>query len=87
MSGVDQINRLFDTLLNVGAGVGATAAAFWLMWGAFLYMSAGGSPRQMETGKAAMGNALLGLAVVLTARVIAGLIQSSLTGIGTGAGG
>ena len=44
MNGVDQINRLFETLLNVGAGVGATAAAFWLMWGAFVYMSAGGSP-------------------------------------------
>ena len=80
MSGVDQINRLFDTLLNVGAGVGATAAAFWLMWGAFVYMSAGGSPRQMESGKAAMQNALIGLAVVLTARVLAGLVQSSLAG-------
>ena len=82
MAGTDQINRLFDTLLNVGAGVGATAAGFWLMWGAFVYMSAGGSPRQMESGKAAMTNALLGLAIVLTARVIAGLIQSSLTGSG-----
>ena len=80
MNGVDQINRLFETLLNVGAGVGATAAAFWLMWGAFVYMSAGGSPRQMESGKAAMQNALVGLAVVLTARVLAGLVQASLGG-------
>ena len=80
MNGVDQINRLFETLLNVGAGVGATAAAFWMMWGAFVYMSAGGSPRQMESGKAAMQNALVGLAVVLTARVLAGLVQSSLGG-------
>jgi Type IV secretion system pilin len=84
---MEAINRLFTNLLTIGTGVGVTVAAFWLMWGAFLYMSAGGSPRQMETGKAAMGNALLGLAVVLTARVIAGLIQSALTGIGAGAGG
>jgi len=80
MNGVDQINRLFETLLNAGAAVGATAAAFWLMWGAFVYMSAGGSPRQMESGKAAMQNALIGLAIVLTARVLAGLIQTSLAG-------
>ena len=80
MNGADQINRLFDTLLNFGAGIGVTAAAFFLMWGAFVYMSAGGSPRQMESGKAAMQNALIGLASVLTARVRAGHVQSSLAG-------
>jgi hypothetical protein len=50
------------------------------MWGAFLYMSAAGSPHQMERGKAAIVNALVGLAIVLMARVIAGMIQSSLGG-------
>jgi hypothetical protein len=73
-----RINALFDNLLTVGAGIGVTACAFFLMWGAFVYMSAGGSPRQMESGKSAMLNALLGLAIVLSARVIAGLIQQSL---------
>ena len=47
-----------------------------------MYMSAAGSPRQMESGKAAMINALFGLAIVLSARVIAGLIQSALGGGG-----
>ncbi len=79
---VPQINALFTSLLNVGVGVGVTVAAFFLMWGAFMYMSAAGSPRQMETGKAAMINALAGLAIVLSARVIAGMIQSALGGGG-----
>jgi hypothetical protein len=79
---VQQINALFTSLLNVGFGVGVTVAAFFLMWGAFMYMSAAGSPRQMETGKAAMINALAGLAIVLSARVIAGMIQSALGGGG-----
>jgi hypothetical protein len=52
------------------------------MWGAYMYMSAGGSPHQMERGKSAMLNAIAGLAIVLSARVIAGMIQSAL-----GAGG
>src|SRR5215204_3373177 len=79
---MQQINALFTSLLNVGVGVGVTVAAFFLMWGAFMYMSASGSPRQMETGKAAMINALAGLAIVLSARVIAGMIQSALGGGG-----
>ena len=75
---MDAINGLFTNLLNIGLGVAVTVAAFFLMWGAFLYMSAGGSPHQMERGKSAMVNALAGLAIVLSARVIAGLLQSAI---------
>ncbi len=75
---MDQINVLFNNLLNIGIGVAAAVAAFFVMWGAFLYMSSSGSPRQMEQGKSAIVNALAGLAIVLLARVIAGLIQSSM---------
>ena len=57
-------------------------AAFWLMWGGYMYMSASGSPHQMERGKTAMLNALAGLAIVLSARVIAGMIQSALGAAG-----
>ena len=77
---MEQINSLFENLLNIGIGVAAAVAAFFVMWGAFLYMSAGGSPRQMEQGKTAIVNALAGLAIVLLARVIAGMIQSALGG-------
>jgi hypothetical protein len=75
------INTLFTNLLNVGLGVAVTVAAFYLMWGAFIYMSASGSPHQMERGKSAMLNALAGLAIVLASRIIVGMIQSAL---GTG---
>lgn len=57
-----------------------TVCAFFLMWGAFLYMSAGGSPRQMESGKSAMFNALVGLVIALAARTIAGVIQGAVGG-------
>jgi hypothetical protein len=75
------IGTLFTRLLDIGVGVSVTVSAFFLMWGAFIYMSAGGSPRQMESGKSAMLNALVGLGIALSARVIAGLIQQAL---GTG---
>lgn len=75
---MNAINALFTNLLNIGTGVAVTVAAFFLMYGAFMYMSAAGSPRQMESGKMAMINAIAGLAIVLSARVIAGMIQSAL---------
>ena len=77
---MQQINSLFTNLLNIGLGVGVTACAFFLMWGAFLYMSAGGNPHHMERGKSAMVNAVAGLAIVLSARVIAGMIKSAIGG-------
>jgi hypothetical protein len=75
---MDQINTLFNNLLNIGMGVGVAVSAFFVMWGAFLYMSAAGSPHQMERGKAAIVNALAGLAIVLMARMIAGMVQSAI---------
>lgn len=79
---MEAVNSLFVNLLNIGVGVAVTVAAFFLMWGAFIYMSASGSPRQMESGKSAMVNAIAGLGIVLSARVIAGMIQSALGSAG-----
>jgi len=75
---MDQINTVFTNLLNIGMGVGVAVSAFFVMWGAFLYMSAGGSPHQMERGKSAIVNALAGLAIVLLAKAIAGMVQHAL---------
>ena len=75
---MEEINALFGNLLNVGVGVSVAVSAFFVMWGAFLYMTAGGSPRQMETARTAIVNALGGLAIVLLARVIAGIVQGAV---------
>ncbi len=77
---MDAINGLFNNLLNIGTGVAVTVSAFFLLWGAFIYMSAAGNPRQMERGKEAMVNALFGLIIALSARTIAAMIQSALGG-------
>ena len=74
------VTTIFTNLLNIGVGVGVTVAAFFLMWGAFMYMSAGGNPHKMEGGKAAMVNAVVGLVIVLLARVIAQQIAGAVGG-------
>jgi Type IV secretion system pilin len=76
------ITQLFDKLLALGTGVGGAIAAVFFMWGAYQLMVAGGSPRQMESGKQAMWHALAGLALVLAANAVATWIGKSLAGVG-----
>ena len=74
------ISTVFTNLLNIGVAVGVTVAAFYLMWGAYMYMSSGGNPHSMEQGKSAMVNAIVGLVIVLLARVIAQQIATAVGG-------
>jgi type IV secretion system pilin len=83
MSDPRQIIDLFSRLLQVATQVGLTASALFLAWAGFLYMTASGSPRRMETAKDAAFAALGGLAIVLLAQAIANLVQSAIVPRGT----
>ncbi len=77
---MEAIVNLFTNLTNIGTGIAFSIAVFFLVVGAIQYMAATGSPHQLERGKSTMINALFGLAIVLSARVIAGMVQSALAG-------
>ncbi|GAC1323475.1 MAG: hypothetical protein NVSMB2_21220 [Chloroflexota bacterium] len=83
MGDTTAIVHLFNTLLDVATRIGLAAAALFLAWAGFLYMTAGGSPRRMESAKDAAFAAIGGLAVVLLARTIAGLVQNAIPGAPT----
>ena len=78
MSDPNQIVALFTGLLQIATRVGMAAAALFLAWAGFLYMTAGGSPRRMESAKDAAFAAIGGLAVVLLASTIASLVQGAI---------
>ena len=80
MADPTQIVALFTGLLQVATKVGMAAAALFLAWAGFLYMTAGGSPRRMENAKDAAFAAIGGLAVVLLASTIASLVQGAIHG-------
>ncbi len=80
MSNAQSIVNLFQSLLGVATSVGLAAAALFLAWAGFLYMTAGGSPRRMESAKDAAFAAIGGLAVVLLARTIAELVKNAIPG-------
>ena len=73
-----QIVALFTGLLDAAKAIGLAAAGLFLAWAGFLYMTAGGSPRRMENAKDAAFAAVGGLAVVLLASTIAGLVKSAV---------
>ncbi len=77
---MNNIINLFDTLTKTATQIGLAAAALFLAWAGFLYMTAGGSPRRMESAKDAAFAAVGGLAVVLLARTIAELIKNAIPG-------
>ena len=83
MSDPHPIIDLFSRLLQVASQVGLTASALFLAWAGFLYMTASGSPRRMETAKDAAFAALGGLAIVLLAQAIANLVQGAILPRGT----
>ena len=78
MADPNQIVALFTGLLQIATRVGMAAAALFLAWAGFLYMTAGGSPRRMESAKDAAFAAIGGLAVVLLASTIASLVQGAI---------
>ena len=81
---VSPIVRIFDSLLSAGAAVSLAATAFFVMLAGFQYMSAGGSVRAVESAKGSLYNALIGFAVVILCKVIAGLIGGALGAPGAG---
>ena len=80
MNNAQSIVQLFTTLLQAATSVGLAASALFLAWAGFLYMTASGSPRRMESAKDAAFAAIGGLAVVLLARTIAELVQNAIPG-------
>jgi hypothetical protein len=70
--------NFFNAAVGVGTGVGVTLATFFILWGAYNYMTAEGNVRRMERGKTAIVNALIGLGIVIIANIIAAAIRSAL---------
>ena len=77
---MEAINALFENLITIATGIVFSVAVFFVIVGAFQYLTAAGSPHQMERGKSTIVNALFGMVIVVSARFIANMIRTSLTG-------
>lgn len=75
---MEQLNNTITNLLNIATGIGLMACAFFLCVSGYYYMSSGGNPSNIERSKSAAFNAAIGFALVLSARVIANIIESAI---------
>jgi hypothetical protein len=57
----------------------------YLIYGGILYMTAGGSPEQVTKAKNMLGQAIIGVAIILLAYAIASFVISRLAGATVGA--
>ena len=80
MNGLQGVIDTFNQLTTIGLNIGIGAAAFFILLGGFQYMTAGGNPMAMERAKSSLKNAAIGFAIILLARTLAQLLQSSITG-------
>lgn len=75
---MDAINGGINNFINILTGLAFAGFILFFIIAGFIYMSSSGSPKQMEKAKTAMLNAVGGFALIITARTVASLIQSSL---------
>ena len=78
MEGLQGVINTFNRLTDIGLSIGLAASAFFFCLAGFQYMSASGNPMAMEHAKSSLKNAAVGFAIVLLARALASLIQSSI---------
>src|ERR671930_309960 len=83
---VGPILKVFDALMTAGAALSLGATGFFVMLAGYQYLSAGGSVRSVESAKSSLYNALIGFAIVILCKIIAGLVGSALGAPGTIAG-
>ena len=77
--------KVFDALMTAGATLSLGATGFFVMLAGYQYLSAGGSVRSVESAKGSLYNALIGFAIVILCRVVAGLVGGALGAPGAGA--
>jgi hypothetical protein len=74
-----EINTIITNILNLATGLGVAVCALYMAIAGYNFMTSGGSSGGVEKSKSAAFNAAIGLALVLSARVIANLVQSTVT--------
>lgn len=72
------ITGTINNILTIAQGLGLLVCAFFVSMSGFYYMTSGGNPGAIERSKSAAFNAMLGLALVLSARVIANIVSGAV---------
>jgi cytochrome bd-type quinol oxidase subunit 2 len=84
--GAQSFAEILVNLVKFLLGLVALVALVGILWGAFLYMTAGGSDDRMRQAKTAITYAVLGLIIAIAALIIVTSVFEALGGGGGGIG-
>ena len=73
------ISSVLVALRNIIIAIGTGLAALAFTVGGVMYMTATGSPQQMESGKTAMKSAVIGLVIVFIGYIFIDFLHGTLT--------
>lgn len=83
----DEVAKYTSDTLTVLIGLAIIAATFFLIRGAYLYITSTGNPATLDEAKRTIKAALIGLVIVIGAGVISSLLSGALHGSGSGGSG
>ncbi len=75
---MEQLTQTISNIVGIMMGVVGAVGVAYFVYGAFLYMTAGGGPQQMDRGKSAMLTALAGVVLALLAYVVVEVVTGAI---------
>ena len=85
--GTTDLPTLIGRIINIALGFVGIVLLGLLLYAGFLWMTSGGDPKKIETAKAYIRNAVIGIIIIASAFAIVNFILSQLEGAIMGGGG
>lgn len=74
-----ELESIVTSIITLASGLAGVVCALFLVVAGYQYMTSTGNPEALERSKAAALNAIVGLGLVLSARVLATVVRTALT--------
>jgi len=75
-----ELTQTISNLVGILLGLVGVVGVGYIIYGAYLYLTASGAPNQMERGKSAMMTALAGVVLALVAYGVVALVINAVVG-------
>jgi hypothetical protein len=81
LGGIDSFAELVNAIANIVFKIGVPVAVIFIIYSGFLFVSAKGNAEQLKSAKSTFFWAVIGTAVLLGAKIIATVIETTIKGL------
>ena len=86
LQGASDLNKIIGNLISAAIGFLGVLLFVYLLWGGFLWMTAGGDTSKVKDATAVIRNAIIGLVIIASAYAISTFVITQLSNATSGAG-